>query len=50
MSFNLSHKVGEVESASAREGEGDRVASLYLHRADLITLTLGAARLDLSRA
>jgi hypothetical protein len=31
------------------EGEGDRVTSLYLHRADPITLTLDATRLDLSR-
>jgi hypothetical protein len=32
------------------EGEGDRVAPLYLLRADPITLTLVASRLDLSRA
>ena len=32
---------GEVETRSV-EGEGDRVASLYLLRADPITLTFGA--------
>jgi hypothetical protein len=31
------------------EGEGDRVGTLYLLRADPITLTLVASRLDLSR-
>jgi hypothetical protein len=31
------------------EGQGDRVGSLYLLRADPITLTLDASRLDLSR-
>jgi hypothetical protein len=48
-SVRLSHEVGEVETQSV-EGEGDRVASLSLLRADPITLTLDAARLDLSRA
>jgi hypothetical protein len=32
------------------EGEGDRVAPLYLLHADPIALTLAASRLDLSRA
>ena len=38
-------RAGEVETRSG-EGEGDRAASLYLLRADPITLTLtlGAAR------
>ena len=42
--MNLSHEMGEVESASAHEGEGDRAGTLYLLWGDPITLTLGAAR------
>ena len=34
----------------AHEGEGDRVASLYVLRCLPITLTLGASHLDLSRS
>ena len=45
---HLSRFAGEVETRSG-EGEGDRVASLYLHRADPIALTLDATHLDLSR-
>jgi flagellar basal-body rod protein FlgF len=41
-------RAGEVETRSA-EGEGDRVAELYLLCADPITLTLDASHLDLSR-
>jgi len=36
-------RAGEVETRSG-EGEGDRAASLYLLRANPITLSLGAAR------
>jgi hypothetical protein len=42
--------VRERSRRASGEGEGDRVGTLYLLRADPITLTLGASRLDLSRA
>ena len=47
--LNLAREVGEVETLRG-EGEGNRAGTLYLLRADPITLTLGAARLDLSRS
>ena len=46
---NLSRLRREKLRRGSAEGEGDRVAPLYLLRADPITLTRRAALADLSR-